>query len=304
MTDLRVLKQVLNRTNTGVLLDGFERRRSDLAMKIRKAGKAPSENAIHKMRVASRRFLAMADAFEIYLSRKETGPSRRLVSGCLKGLGEMRDVHVHIVATGELLKDFPQLSDFLDDLTARERALERDASSELARFGIANLLKRTDELVERFVERAAGESDQATHARIAGRVGKAYERVLERRAEIDPEWPRSIHRMRVAFKKFRYTAEIAAPLFDQISPQRLEAMQEFQTRMGRIQDLDTLLETMMAYRERSGRTSLLVPENELRRQRRARIREFIAAADEVRFFWGASESSSGGAEAQVSGDAR
>lgn len=304
MPDLRVLKQVLNRPNTGVLLDGFERRRSDLATKIPKAGKAPSESAIHKVRVASRRFLAMADAFEIYVSRKETGPSRRLVSGCLKDLGETRDVHVQIIATGELLKDFPQLSDFLDDLTARERALERTASRELARFGIAKFLKRTDELVERFVERAAGESDQATHARIAARVGKAYERVLERRSGIDPEWPRSIHRMRVAFKKFRYTAEIAAPLFDHVSPERLEAMKQFQDRMGKIQDIDTLLETMMAYRERSGRTSLLVPENELRRQRRTRIREFVAASDEVRFFWGPSEPKSGGPKAQASGDAR
>jgi CHAD domain-containing protein len=203
----------------------------------------------------------------------------------------MRDVHVHLIATGELLKDFPQLSGFVDDLAGREEKLKRAAARTMRNFRDRTLGRQSDRVVEGFVDRAARERDEATHARIARKVNKAHERVLRHRAGIDTEWPRSIHRMRVAFKKFRYTAEIAAPLFDQLTVERLDAMQAFQTRMGHIQDLDTLLGAMMTFRERYGQTSLLVPENEIRRKQRARVREFMSAADEARFFWGTAETS-------------
>jgi hypothetical protein len=55
--------------------------------------------------------------------------------------------------------------------------------------------------------------------------------------------------------------------------------------MGMIQDVESLLSKMMDFRRRSGRTSMLVVENEIRRRRQRLIDEFMETADEVRFFW-------------------
>jgi CHAD domain-containing protein len=131
------------------------------------------------------------------------------------------------------------------------------------------------------------DTDRVLGARIDGSIENAYRRVLVLRARVDPRKARSIHKMRVAFKKFRYMAEIAAPCFPKLSPERLEAMHAYQDRMGTIQDLDTLLRTMAEFRRQSGRTSMLVVENEIRRRRQRRIDDFMQTVDELRFFWSA-----------------
>jgi CHAD domain-containing protein len=309
--DLRILKEALNRQNSGVLLEGFEERRSNLIFRIGKARRGPSarrgtsarrgpsEGSIHKVRVASRQFLAALGLLGMYVTsgdvegRDAEGRKAEKVRGnvreCLKGLGQMRDIQVQANRTSELIPDFPQLVGFLEELRSREKRLSRAAARDLRKLKTARFEKHTDALVERFVDHAVRESDDTTHVRLAHMLGTAHEAVIRYREDIDAEVPRSIHRMRVKFKKFRYMAELAAPLFDQLSATRLDAMRSLQTRMGEIQDLDTLLVSMMGFRERSGQTSLLVAENELRRRRRGRIQEFTQMADEVRFFWGVAE---------------
>lgn len=283
--DLRLLKRLLAADNAGIVLEGFEQRRRAFDARVRKARRKPSEGAIHNVRVAARRFLSMLALLEAVVGRRHLKTVRDTMKDNLAALRQMRDVQVQLSCTEKLLGDFPQLISFHKFLTQRERQLQKRARKQLRDFDLGELRKRTDSLLDRLIASVDPEADGVLGHKIGASVEDAYRRVLSLRARIDPDWPRSIHRTRLAFKKFRYMAEIVAPSFDGLTEERLKAMHDFQDRMGAIQDLDSLLATMMAFRRESGRTSLLVVENEIRRRRRRMIDEFMKSVDEVRFFW-------------------
>jgi CHAD domain-containing protein len=321
--DLRRLKALFDSTHASLLLEAFETRRVVLADRLREARRKPSEKKIHNLRLAGRRTLATLELLETALPRSSTRSLRDTIRRQLRRLGRVRDVQVQLGYCDQLLGEFPQLTGFRRDLKRKERNLRRQAGERLrsparrqagerlrspARRQAGERLRsparrqageRLRSLAPRKIDRKARrvldelistlrpDTDRVLGARIDGSIENAYRRVLVLRARVDPRKARSIHKMRVAFKKFRYMAEIAAPCFPKLSPERLEAMHAYQDRMGTIQDLDTLLRTMAEFRRQSGRTSMLVVENEIRRRRQRRIDDFMQTVDELRFFWSA-----------------
>ena len=282
--DLSRLKSLLETNHGGMLLEGFDIRRRTFERRMKKAQRKPSEKAIHEVRITARRLISLLAVIErIVGSRLRIKRARSRIKEQLDGLGAMRDVQVQKVYTRALLMDFPQLVSFHKSLCATERRLRRHARMQLRRFNLKALIRETNRVLEHFVASVDPDDDRIGR-QMGASLNDAFSRVLVLRARIDPDLPRSIHRTRLAFKKFRYTAEIVAPQFDEFTDGRLQAMHDFQDRMGTIQDLNSLLDAMMDFRRRSGRTSLLVVENELRRRRRHFIDEFVKSADEVRFF--------------------
>jgi CHAD domain-containing protein len=72
-------------------------------------------------------------------------------------------------------------------------------------------------------------------------VETAFTNVVECRQHMQAADPTSIHRTRIAFKKFRYMMESMRPLLPGITPRRLAAMKAFQDVMGDLQDTDVFL---------------------------------------------------------------
>jgi CHAD domain-containing protein len=75
-------------------------------------------------------------------------------------------------------------------------------------------------------------------------LGGAFHRVVLLRKDIRRDNPATIHRMRVAFKRFRYTAELLQPFLAHFTEQRLARMKDFQAAAGNIQDVTVLLERL------------------------------------------------------------
>jgi CHAD domain-containing protein len=58
------------------------------------------------------------------------------------------------------------------------------------------------------------------------------------RARPDALEPDTIHRTRIAFKKFRYLVEILRPMLNDLGEEHLRRLRLFQTLMGEIQDIE------------------------------------------------------------------
>jgi CHAD domain-containing protein len=80
-------------------------------------------------------------------------------------------------------------------------------------------------------------------------VDEAYLTVVQHYSEIDPAQLVSIHHLRVAFKKFRYMVEAIYPCLPDFPEAQLQKMQDYQTQMGNIHDLQVLLETLTKFAE-------------------------------------------------------
>jgi len=60
----------------------------------------------------------------------------------------------------------------------------------------------------------------------------------------------ALHRMRLAFKKYRYSVEVLAPFLSGVTAESLERLHAFQTLLGDIHDLDILREEAGHFRRR------------------------------------------------------
>ncbi len=112
----------------------------------------------------------------------------------------------------------------------------------------------------------------------------AYTEVRQRKTRINPEQSATIHRLRVAFKKFRYLLEFLQPASTGIHKRQLKEMQSFQVMMGDIQDLSILLAHLDANAHRKGKPDKRVLQPlvaELRRRLAAHIAAFASNADTI-----------------------
>ena len=129
--------------------------------------------------------------------------------------------------------------------------------------------------------------DEADKPRQAASVLKslraAYTAVLRRHRAIDRSDTRTIHRTRVAFKKYRYMVESLQPLLPRVGDGQLKAMQGFQARMGEIQDAEVLLASLDKFilKHQTSGPGWNALRRELQRRRAAAITRFMASRDEL-----------------------
>jgi len=115
----------------------------------------------------------------------------------------------------------------------------------------------------------------------------AFATLLGRRKTIDPANPETIHRTRIAFKKFRYMVESLSPDFTGLGETKLRVLARYQQRMGILQDLEIIERCITDFvRQDQGIGSLLAPFSRYLQATRARaLRTFLKSADEVFEFW-------------------
>ena len=116
---------------------------------------------------------------------------------------------------------------------------------------------------------------------------RAFNRVIEIRHQIDPAHLETIHRTRIAFKRFRYMIELLQPILPAVKPRQLIAMDQYQTMMGEIQDVSVMIERLDALLEKKKFKRL--PLDRFRQvllQRRERlVQAYLNVADQLFTFW-------------------
>jgi len=204
-----------------------------------------SDEEIHDLRVAIRRLLAWTALRTALL-----GPDQRLrearssLKALMIPLGKLRDAHVK---RDWILRVVP----------------EGDDPSYLYSVQVANDILRWEAKVR---ERLGAQSNRRLRVplpRGAGGLGGKLEAAilapdllgkLEREvlkhlsAALDPAHPEALHRMRLAFKKYRYTAEVLLPLFPKATEETTKRLHDFQTLLGTIHDCDVIVAEAAAFR--------------------------------------------------------
>lgn len=205
---------------------------------LRRASVEAGEEEIHDLRVSIRRLLAgLSVVASLYRKKFAVAGPRKRLQALMTPLGKLRDAQVKmlwltkVVPVGDEPTYEYALSVACDLEMWRKRVLVALGNVDSARFTIvpaprdipalptselckiaASILRENRREVESLREKAAAESD----------------------AE-------SLHRLRLAFKKYRYCAEIFAPLFPEVTGDTLERLHAFQTLLGDLHDFDTIL---------------------------------------------------------------
>ena len=203
-----------------------------------------SEKAVHDLRIETRRILALIDLLAALRFESSLPKLRKTFKKRLDAFDDLRDTHVQKVLLKPMWPQFREAKDFKKHLRKCEKQLECEMSKEIKSTKSGKLnrcLKDIEKCLRQCGKRPpTGESISKAQALLGG----AFHRVLELRRKIRRTDSATIHCMRIAFKRFRYTAELLQPFLPGYTAQRLQRMKGFQDAAGKIQDVAVLLERL------------------------------------------------------------
>src|SRR5262245_6994650 len=256
--------------------------------KLKQCQRKFSEDAVHNSRIETRRLLSLVEMLGALLPASHLKKARRILKHHLDTFDDLRDTHVQLLFVKPMLRSFPAVRSFYLALCKREQRCAKQTAKAIEHIKTARLRRLIEALHEELCEKGKGASRRASGLEPVMRaIDRAYAAVRKRRERIDSSDTVTIHRTRIAFKKFRYMVEALAPLLPDVSDEQLECMQEYQAMMGDIQDTEVLLAALDKFL-RKGKIGPAAGERfreELMRRRQWLIDVFLDEADRLDGFW-------------------
>lgn len=270
------------------LAEALEERLSSYRKELRRCQEEFSEEAVHELRVATRRLLAQL----VLLSCVTPSTGLERARPCLKrriaALGDLRDTQVLLAFIDEQAVRFPELEPLHGWLRRREARLAKSAAKKVTRLRTKKLGKWIAAITENLAASAGnGRARKQLASDVVRAMADAFAEVLKRRQAIDLADLGTVHQTRVAFKRFRYIVEALSPDLTGLTKRQLRALAYYQRRMGIIQDLEVMKRCVEKFiHDHKTTGSALRPFCRYLRQRRNRaLRSFLKSADRLVEFW-------------------
>src|SRR5688572_5829317 len=197
----------------------------------------PARRAVHALRVDCRRLVALLDVLG-----HATGASPK----ALRRLGR--------AGAG------PGIDPLLEHVLRREARHQKRARRALAGIDLA----RADDVAQRVrkgvVRRQGSPTPHDRTLLLLTAVDAAATEVRSRLARLDAGRPRTLHRLRVALKRFRYIVEIAEEVSPNVHVMAQPTLRSLQRRLGLVHDAEVLMERIDRFtgRHRTHRADLRV----------------------------------------------
>lgn len=254
--------------------------------RLAKCQKKFSQKAVHALRTETRRALALLDLIEALHFDDSLKKLRKIFKKRLDFFDDLRDTHVQLVLLKPWWPRFPEAAQLKKHLCKCEKRLVSKLSRKIQTTKCGKLNRRLKEIQNSLrqcaVEPPTGRGGILAHQLLGG----AFRRVFALRRRIKRNNPATIHHMRVAFKKFRYSAELLQPFLPQFTVERLERMKDFQSAAGDIQDVAVLLKRLAKDVKKGELDSACIKNlhRELLRHEHQAIDSFMERIDELMDF--------------------
>jgi CHAD domain-containing protein len=255
------------------------RARIDLFRKrLRWAASDPaSEEAIHDLRVSIRRVLAWIAVREALLGpNRDLRAARSSLKAVMSPLGKLRDAHVKRDVIRTILPNGDEPSYLYAILVASDVGRWEERVRRLLGRKSARRIRVPLPMAGTGGDSGPKASSQAS--RHLAKLGRAVDR--HRKGALDPSNPEALHRMRLAFKKYRYAWEVLEPLLPRAVRNGGKRLQDFQTLLGTIHDCDVILVNVRSFRDGylGGKTECAL-ETAVRALRSEKFRDFLRIAE-------------------------
>ncbi len=272
-----------------ILLRSFTERHRIFSYQLVKTRKRATEKAVHDLRVATRRLIAVTDIIRAMVPAADLSKTRKQLKQLLGALSELRDVQVQIITVRGLVGEFPAMNLFLTLLMVRQKQFLRREHAVLHEFqlkqiedGIAETETRLQTILADPLLRDAARSI------VIGKLAGTFSRAVQLKSAALSGKGTRIHRLRIAFKRFRYTVESLEAILPSVTSRMMRAMNAYQVRMGNIQDIDVLITSVRDHAKkhpRADQTQFMKLIDNLTERRRGLVLEFISSVDELNLFW-------------------
>jgi CHAD domain-containing protein len=224
--------------------DAVKARLARFLRNLKRALKHPGDDPIHDLRVAVRRLAAsLLTARELRVDGAADDVLAQLDT-LMRPLGKLRDAQVQMALIQTLGKlDRKTISAYADLIEQREGRFRAKSQKAMKRLDAARV-KKGCRLV-----RAALDGQPAGTAALRQAASQAGQRILQRcyramrvyrQMALVQRNLMALHKMRLALKRLRYTAEVLQAAIPELGAGRMRLFGQYQTYMGDIHDLDVL----------------------------------------------------------------
>jgi CHAD domain-containing protein len=242
-----------------------------------------SRQAVHDLRVAARRLLAVLTILRVLDPHPRIQKMRRFLKNQLDDLDDLRDVQVLLVLVSETIEQLPRLQPFKDSLEKREKRYLRQAHKKIRALKTPELARRVRKTRQALMRQAA---DEKIGSQLLQAADHAYLMAARLLGQVDAADSATIHRLRLAIKKFRYTVAVVHPLVPDFPEDGLKSMDDYQGAMGDIQDLRVFLDALADFSKRGPASFKPRAVRRFFEQRHAgAIAAFIDDKDKLLTFW-------------------
>lgn len=222
------------------LLDALDQRWKNYRAELKRCRAEFSNEAVHDLRVASRRMLAFVRLANSISPRPRLQKLNRAFKDQLDEFDDLRDVQVILAEISETIQELPQLQEFQVHLQNVEKGLLKKLRKKLRVIDLFDVSKR----IRRMRESLKSERNGDFVLLALQAVDDAFSITRQRRNWVNPAQATSIHRVRVAFKTFRYMVEIVHPVLPGFPMENLKCMHDYQSLMGEIQDVEVIMQAL------------------------------------------------------------
>lgn len=222
------------------LLEALDQRWKNYRAELKRCRAEFSNEAVHDLRVAARRMLAFIQLMNSISPRPRLQKLSRSFKDQLDQFDDLRDTQVILAEISETIQELPQLQGFQEHLRSVEKKLLKTLRKRLRVIDLFEVSKR----VRRMRESLKGDSSGELALQTLRAVDDAFQITRRRRSWVNPVQAASIHRVRIAFKAFRYMVEIVYPLLQGFPPGNFQRMHDYQSLMGEIQDVEVIMQRL------------------------------------------------------------
>jgi CHAD domain-containing protein len=264
-----------------LLLDSLDERGTVYSKKLKRSRDDFSTDAIHDLRTSIRRLLAILDVVAFITSAGRIEKLSDRLKDQLDGFSDLRDMQVMLDKMSENVDELPALEPFQDYLKKREKRRQRADEKHIQNLKPGSIKKR----LQKIQKDVRDLSEEDLQGKLPQAVDEAFLTVVQRYSEVDPANLLTIHRLRVAFKKFRYMVEAIYPCLPHFPESQLQRMRDYQTKMGDIHDIQVFLETLSEFADKNESYNPQ-PVRDFYEQMLAEcVSDYLKNKDEVLTFW-------------------
>jgi CHAD domain-containing protein len=224
------------------LLEALDQRWKSYRAELKRCRAEFSNEAVHDLRASARRMLAIIQILNSVSPRPRLQKLNRAFKDQLDRFDDLRDTQVILAEISETIQELPQLQVFQDYLQGVEKSLLKILRKKLKVIDLFDVSKRIRRMRESL--KAESNLNGDLFGQILQAIDDAFLITKQRQNWINPAQATTIHRVRLAFKTFRYMAEIVYPLLPDFPSENLRQMHDYQSLMGEIQDTEIIMQAL------------------------------------------------------------
>jgi CHAD domain-containing protein len=264
-----------------LLLEALEACWENYRSELKNCRREFTEDAVHDLRVATRRILALIQLLNSISPHPRLKKMARAFKQQLDEFDDLRDTQVILGELSTILQELPQLDDFEQYLRSHEQQMLQDLQKLLKQRKTSEIAEWIQKTLDALEEDAPADLKTQT----LDAVDDAFLAVRQRLGWVDVARSATIHRVRVAFKAFRYMVEIVHPLVKDFPSTLIKQMNEYQTLMGNIQDAEVFAGTLADFAAHAPFVDQDATQHYYEKRRSEAISAFVKAMDQLHTFW-------------------